>query len=183
MEDLIEELVGEIADEYDREAADVEKLAEGRYRVAARMATDELGDLFDIELDDDDVDSVGGLLTKTLGRLPVAGSTATGGRAAAHGRPDGWQASQDQYGDRRARSECTRARAGRRRTEPGDARPGGGDTAMSDTSTDEGSDDAISLAHEGTDTDSSEAPDGVLRMASARGSSHSSDAPTSESRP
>ena len=74
MEDLIEELVGEISDEYDRELAVSERLDEDRYRVSARMPVDELGDLFGIELDDDDVDSVGGLLTKHLGRLPVAGS-------------------------------------------------------------------------------------------------------------
>lgn len=77
MEDLIEELVGEIVDEYDRETADSERLAENRFRVSARMPVDELGDLFGIELDDDDVDSVGGLLAKHLGRLPVAGSTVT----------------------------------------------------------------------------------------------------------
>ncbi len=74
MEDLIEELVGEISDEYDRELAVSERLDEDRFRVSARMPVDELGDLFGIELDDDDVDSVGGLLTKHLGRLPVAGS-------------------------------------------------------------------------------------------------------------
>ena len=49
-------------------------LGGGRFRVAARMPVDELGDLFGIELDDDDVDSVGGLLTKAVGRLPLAGS-------------------------------------------------------------------------------------------------------------
>ncbi|GAA1702554.1 hemolysin family protein [Microcella alkalica] len=75
MEDLIEELVGEISDEYDREISTSEQLDEDRFRVSARMPVDELGDLFGIELDDDDVDSVGGLLTKHLGRLPVAGST------------------------------------------------------------------------------------------------------------
>jgi CBS domain containing-hemolysin-like protein len=74
LEDLIEELVGEISDEYDRALVDVEELADGLYRVNARLAIDELGDLFDLELDDDDVDSVGGLLTKHLGRLPVSGS-------------------------------------------------------------------------------------------------------------
>jgi CBS domain containing-hemolysin-like protein len=73
LEDLIEELVGEISDEYDRETPDVEPLGDGRYRVTARMAIDELGDLFGIELEDDEVDSVGGLLTKELGRLPVVG--------------------------------------------------------------------------------------------------------------
>jgi CBS domain containing-hemolysin-like protein len=76
LEDLIEELVGDIADEYDREVPDFEELGDGKYRVAARMPVDELGDLFGLELEDDDVDSVGGLLTKVVGRLPVAGSRA-----------------------------------------------------------------------------------------------------------
>ena len=77
MEDLIEELVGEIVDEYDRETAHSERLGDNQFRVSARMPVDELGDLFGIELDDNDVDSVGGLLAKRLGRLPVAGSTVT----------------------------------------------------------------------------------------------------------
>jgi CBS domain containing-hemolysin-like protein len=77
LEDLIEELVGDISDEYDRDTPDVMELSPGVYRVRARLATDALGDLFGIELDDDDVDSVGGLLAKTLGRLPVPGATAT----------------------------------------------------------------------------------------------------------
>ena len=50
-------------------------MSEGIYRVDPRLPIDELGDLFDLELEDDDVDSVGGLLTKALGRLPVLGST------------------------------------------------------------------------------------------------------------
>lgn len=74
LEDLIEELVGDISDEYDREVAEVENLGDDRYRVSARLPIDELGDLFTLELEDDEVDSVGGLLTKVLGRLPVAGS-------------------------------------------------------------------------------------------------------------
>lgn len=77
MEDLIEELVGDIADEYDRTVTEVEQLAPGRYRVSARLPVDELGDLFGLELEDDEVDSVGGLLTKALGRLPQEGSAAT----------------------------------------------------------------------------------------------------------
>lgn len=76
LEDLIEELVGDISDEYDRDVAEFEEIGEGLYRVSARMPVDELGDLFGLELDDDEVDSVGGLLTKALGRLPLAGSTA-----------------------------------------------------------------------------------------------------------
>ncbi|MET0853805.1 MAG: hemolysin family protein [Microterricola sp.] len=76
LEDLIEELVGDISDEYDREVVEFEELGEGRYRVSARLPVDELGELFGLELDDDDVDSVGGLLAKALGRLPVTGSSA-----------------------------------------------------------------------------------------------------------
>lgn len=76
LEDLIEELVGDISDEYDRDVVEIEDLGSGRFRVSARLPVDELGELFDLDLDDDEVDSVGGLLTKTLGRLPVAGSEA-----------------------------------------------------------------------------------------------------------
>jgi CBS domain containing-hemolysin-like protein len=77
LEDLIEELVGDISDEYDQTVEEVKDLGGGRYRVSARLPVDELGELFGLDLDDDDVDSVGGLLTKQLGRLPQSGSTAT----------------------------------------------------------------------------------------------------------
>jgi CBS domain containing-hemolysin-like protein len=77
LEDLIEELVGDISDEYDHETIEIEDVGEGRYRVSARLPVDELGELFGIELDDDEVDSVGGLLAKALGRLPHTGSVAT----------------------------------------------------------------------------------------------------------
>lgn len=73
MEDVIEELVGDIVDEYDREIPDVELIEEGLYRVNARFPLFELGELFEMELEDQDVDSVGGLLTKELGRLPKVG--------------------------------------------------------------------------------------------------------------
>ncbi|CAN5363732.1 hemolysin family protein [soil metagenome] len=76
MEDLIEELVGDISDEYDKDTPDVTDLGGGVFRVSGRLPKDELGDLFGIELDDDDVDSAGGLLIKAVGRLPDAGSTA-----------------------------------------------------------------------------------------------------------
>jgi CBS domain containing-hemolysin-like protein len=77
LEDLIEELVGDISDEYDSTIAEFEQLDDGSYRVSARLPIDALGDLFGIQLEDEDVDSVGGLLTKAVGRLPVVGSTAT----------------------------------------------------------------------------------------------------------
>lgn len=73
MEDVIEELVGEIADEYDDDETEVTALDDGGYRVAARYSLEELGELFELELDDEDVDSVGGLLAKQLGRLPLRG--------------------------------------------------------------------------------------------------------------
>ena len=69
-------MVGDISDEYDTEVAEVADLGDGRYRVSARLPIDELGDLFHLELEDDEVDSVGGLITKVLGRLPVVGARA-----------------------------------------------------------------------------------------------------------
>ena len=74
LEDLIEEIVGEIVDEYDTESAEAVALGGGSYRVSSRMSIDDLGELFDIELDDDEVDTVGGLLAKALGRVPIVGS-------------------------------------------------------------------------------------------------------------
>lgn len=73
MEDVIEEIVGEISDEYDKDIPDVDDLGDGRFRVSARYSLAELGEQFELELEDEDVDSVGGLLTKTLGKLPVKG--------------------------------------------------------------------------------------------------------------
>lgn len=73
MEDVIEEIVGEITDEYDRDRPDVEDLGGKHYRVNARFSLFELGELFGIELEEEDVDSVGGLVVKELGRLAVHG--------------------------------------------------------------------------------------------------------------
>jgi CBS domain containing-hemolysin-like protein len=74
MEDLVEEIVGEIADEYDRERPVIEPLADGSSRVSARLGVEELGELFGKEITDEDVDTVGGLLAKHLGRVPIPGS-------------------------------------------------------------------------------------------------------------
>ncbi|MET4135836.1 hemolysin family protein [Pseudarthrobacter sp. PvP090] len=74
LEDLIEEIVGEIVDEYDTESAEAVELGDGSYRVSARMSIEDLGELFDLDLDDDEVDTVGGLLAKALGRVPIVGS-------------------------------------------------------------------------------------------------------------
>jgi Mg2+/Co2+ transporter CorC len=77
MEDVIEEIVGDISDEYDRDVPDVETLDDGTLRVSSRLPLFELGELFDLDLEDDDVDSVGGLLTKELGKLPKRGDRVT----------------------------------------------------------------------------------------------------------
>ncbi|WP_116113412.1 hemolysin family protein [Austwickia chelonae] len=75
IEDILEEIVGEIADEYDRESPSVEQLEDGMMRVPASMHIDDVAELFDVELDDDDVDTVAGLLAKVIGRVPILGST------------------------------------------------------------------------------------------------------------
>jgi len=74
IEDLLEELVGEMVDEHDRAEPEVEQLGDGTVRVPARLPIDELGDLFGLEIDDDDVDSAGGLLAKALGKVPLPGA-------------------------------------------------------------------------------------------------------------
>ncbi|MFG1686125.1 hemolysin family protein [Nonomuraea sp. NPDC049269] len=76
IEDVLEEIVGEIADEYDREAPRVEEMSDGGVRVTARMPVDELAELFHTEIEVDDVETVGGLLAHALGRVPIAGSEA-----------------------------------------------------------------------------------------------------------
>jgi CBS domain containing-hemolysin-like protein len=74
IEDIIEEIVGEIADEYDREAPGVEDLGDGTFRVPATMDIDDLADLFDVDIEEDEVDTVGGLIGKCIGRVPIVGS-------------------------------------------------------------------------------------------------------------
>lgn len=74
IEDLLEELVGEVVDEHDRALPEIEEISNGVYRVPARMPIDDVVELFDIDFDDDDVDTIGGLLTKGLGRIPISGS-------------------------------------------------------------------------------------------------------------
>ena len=75
MEDLLEEVVGELTDEHDRAEPEIEDLGEGVYRVPARLGLDELGSLFGVEIDDDDVDTAGGLLAKAIGRVPLPGAS------------------------------------------------------------------------------------------------------------
>ncbi len=74
IEDILEEIVGEIVDENDHDAPAVSELGEGRYRVSARLPLDEFGELFDAKLDDNDVETVGGLMAKQLNLVPIPGS-------------------------------------------------------------------------------------------------------------
>ncbi|MFN2562728.1 MAG: hemolysin family protein [Jatrophihabitans sp.] len=81
IEDILEEIVGEITDEYDVERAPIERIDDDTARVTARLAVEDLGELFSVELPDrDDVETVGGLLAEALGRVPIPGA-----RAVVHG--------------------------------------------------------------------------------------------------
>lgn len=92
IEDVLEEIVGEIADEYDTdEVAPVEPLDDNAFRVSARLPIEDIGELFDVEFDDDlDVDTVGGLVALKLGRVPLPGAEVVvdGLRLRAEGGPD-----------------------------------------------------------------------------------------------
>ena len=75
IEDILEEIVGEITDEFDAEEAGVQELPDGSRRVSARFPVDDLDEILGGSFDDDEVDSVGGLLAKHLGKVPIPGST------------------------------------------------------------------------------------------------------------
>ncbi len=75
LEDLIEELVGEIVDEYDVEEPLVERLVDGSLRVDARILVDEVNDLGGLHLPEGDWDTVGGLVFDVFGRVPTVGET------------------------------------------------------------------------------------------------------------
>jgi CBS domain containing-hemolysin-like protein len=93
LEDLIEELVGEIVDEYDVEEPLIEWLPNGDSRVNARMPVDELNDLLHAHLpESDDWDSVGGLLLNVLGHVPASGEFAD---------VDGWRLTAERVQGRR----------------------------------------------------------------------------------
>jgi CBS domain containing-hemolysin-like protein len=77
IEDILEEIVGEITDEYDVERPPIEHIAPDTARVSARLAVEDLAELFDVEVPDrDDVETVGGLLAEALGRVPIPGAQA-----------------------------------------------------------------------------------------------------------
>jgi len=74
IEDLLEEIVGEITDEYDADQVETESLTDGSVRVSSRFPIDDLDEVAGVAVEDDDVDSVLGLMAKHLGRVPIPGS-------------------------------------------------------------------------------------------------------------
>ncbi|HWG11764.1 MAG TPA: hemolysin family protein [Streptosporangiaceae bacterium] len=79
IEDILEEIVGEITDEYDQEQPPVEWLSPDVARVTARLPVAELAEMFGVSIEAEDVETVGGLLAHALGRVPIAGSEGTVG--------------------------------------------------------------------------------------------------------
>ena len=82
VEDLLEEIVGEIADEYDTDEVEVQRLSDHQAIVDARLPLDELNELFGTEIDREDFDTVGGLIFSLLGRLASPGDEV---ESSAHG--------------------------------------------------------------------------------------------------
>ncbi len=75
IEDILEEIVGEISDEYDPEEVQADEVGPGLFRVPSRFPVDDLEELFGFDVEEEDVDSVGGLMAKHLGLVPIPGST------------------------------------------------------------------------------------------------------------
>lgn len=74
IEDILEEIVGEITDEFDQDEIGVERLTDGAVRVPSRFPIDDLDEIVGVEIVDDEIDSVGGLMAKVLGKVPIPGS-------------------------------------------------------------------------------------------------------------
>lgn len=96
IEDILEEIVGEIDDEYDTAAPEVAALDDGSYRVSSRMHVDDFADLVsvDVEGEEEGVDTVLGLMAKRLGRVPIPGASVD---------IDGWRLIAERGIDRRNR--------------------------------------------------------------------------------
>jgi CBS domain containing-hemolysin-like protein len=77
MEDVLEEIVGEITDEYDVETRTVERLADGGLRVPGKPPIDDLSEAAGVRFPDDDWETVGGLVFTFLGRVPEPGDAVT----------------------------------------------------------------------------------------------------------
>jgi len=94
IEDILEEIVGEIADEYDTQAPEVSELGPETFRVSSRVHIDDVADLIEIDLsgEEEGVDTIGGLLAKRLGRVPIPGASI---------EIEGWEFTAERAGGRR----------------------------------------------------------------------------------
>jgi CBS domain containing-hemolysin-like protein len=79
IEDLLEEIVGEIQDEYDAEEPDYEYVSDDEYLFDGRIDLDDLNELMDAELPSDEIDTLGGFIYSELGRVPAVGNQVTHG--------------------------------------------------------------------------------------------------------
>ncbi len=77
LEDVLEELVGEIEDEFDRHSTVIRRIGAGRYLLHASLRTDRLADLLDVELPEGEYETVAGYLLDELGRIPEGGEVVT----------------------------------------------------------------------------------------------------------
>lgn len=81
IEDLLEQIVGDIQDEYDREEPEFQLTGEGELTVDARVLLDEINDLTGLQLESDETDRIGGYVSERLGRVPKVGDTVQAGDA------------------------------------------------------------------------------------------------------
>lgn len=137
MEDVVEEIVGEITDEYDRDHVEVEQVetddGEVLTRVPANLPVDDLAEMFEVEIETEDVDSVGGLLATAIGMVPIQGSV---------GEVAGLELTAERMAGRRRRVATVLVR----RLPQGGAVGGEGDEA--DLRPDEAPDDAVAREEE-----------------------------------
>ena len=75
MEDLLEEIVGEIEDEFDASAASVVRVSDNEVWLDGRASIDELKEIFDVQIDEGDFDTVAGYVFERLGKIPAVGDT------------------------------------------------------------------------------------------------------------
>ena len=68
-EDVLEEIFGEVQDEFDEEESEIKEIAPDEYEICAKMRTDEFCEFFDIKLEDEDVKTIGGYVVKKLGKI------------------------------------------------------------------------------------------------------------------
>jgi CBS domain containing-hemolysin-like protein len=80
LEDILEEIVGEIRDEHDRTPTTIERLPDGAYRVAGRVGIQEINEALEWDLPTGDYETVGGMILATLHRMPRTGEEFKAGR-------------------------------------------------------------------------------------------------------